>query len=56
MSLHLRSAHPDETAAIGRSIAALLVPGDVVVLSGPLGAGVVKHVCCVDQSCLSRGV
>lgn len=39
MSLHLRSAHPDETAAIGRSIAALLVPGDVVVLSGPLGAG-----------------
>ena len=39
MSLHLRSAHPDETAAIGRSIAALLVPGDVVVLSGQLGAG-----------------
>jgi tRNA threonylcarbamoyladenosine biosynthesis protein TsaE len=39
MSLHLRSAHPDETAAIGRSIAALLAPGDVVVLSGPLGAG-----------------
>lgn len=39
MPLHLRSAHPDETAAIGRSIAALLVPGDVVVLSGPLGAG-----------------
>ena len=39
MSLHLRSAHPDETAAIGRSIAALLVSGDVVVLSGPLGAG-----------------
>ena len=39
MPLHLRSAHPDETAAIGRSIAALLVPGDVVVLTGPLGAG-----------------
>ncbi len=39
MPLHLRSAHPDEMASIGRSIAALLVPGDVVVLSGPLGAG-----------------
>lgn len=39
MPLHLCSAHPDETAAIGRSIAALLAPGDVVVLTGPLGAG-----------------
>lgn len=39
MSLHLRSAHPDETAAIGRGIAALLAPGDVIVLTGPLGAG-----------------
>jgi tRNA threonylcarbamoyladenosine biosynthesis protein TsaE len=39
MSLRLRSAHPDETAAIGRRIGALLAPGDVVVLAGPLGAG-----------------
>jgi len=39
MSLHLRSTHPDETAAVGRAIAALLEPGDVVVLTGPLGAG-----------------
>jgi tRNA threonylcarbamoyladenosine biosynthesis protein TsaE len=39
MPLHLRSEHPDTTAAVGRAVASLVVPGDVVVLSGPLGAG-----------------
>ena len=35
----LRSTHPDATAALGRALARLLGPGDVVVLTGPLGAG-----------------
>jgi tRNA threonylcarbamoyladenosine biosynthesis protein TsaE len=35
----LRAATPDETDAIGRALAAALVPGDVVALHGPLGAG-----------------
>lgn len=30
---------PDETEAAGASLAALLRPGDVIALSGPLGAG-----------------
>ena len=34
-----RCAHPEDTAAAGRALAAWLVPGDVVVLTGPLGAG-----------------
>lgn len=39
MLLRLRSSRPEETTALGRALAALLVPGDVVVLTGPLGAG-----------------
>jgi tRNA threonylcarbamoyladenosine biosynthesis protein TsaE len=39
MPVRLRSAHPDATAAVGGAIAPLLAPGDVVVLTGPLGAG-----------------
>jgi tRNA threonylcarbamoyladenosine biosynthesis protein TsaE len=39
MRLRLRSTHPDATAAVGTLLAGLLAPGDVVVLSGPLGAG-----------------
>jgi tRNA threonylcarbamoyladenosine biosynthesis protein TsaE len=35
----LRAATPEETDAIGRALAAALVPGDVVALHGPLGAG-----------------
>ena len=39
MPIVLRSTHPDATAALGRALAGLLAPGDVVVLTGPLGAG-----------------
>ena len=39
MAPTLRSTHPDATAALGRALARLLAPGDVVVLTGPLGAG-----------------
>ncbi|MDO6413360.1 tRNA (adenosine(37)-N6)-threonylcarbamoyltransferase complex ATPase subunit type 1 TsaE [Sphingomonas sp. BIUV-7] len=35
----LALAGPDETAALGRSLAARLRVGDVVTLAGPLGAG-----------------
>jgi len=39
MPVRLRSTHPDATAAVGTMLAGLLAPGDVVVLTGPLGAG-----------------
>lgn len=35
----LRAATPDDTDAIGRTLAAAVAPGDVVALHGPLGAG-----------------
>ncbi len=35
----VESRHPETTAAVGRAIAALLEPGDVIVLTGALGAG-----------------
>lgn len=37
--LTLRTAAAEETEALGRRLGALLVPGDVVALSGALGAG-----------------
>jgi tRNA threonylcarbamoyladenosine biosynthesis protein TsaE len=39
MPVRLRSSHHDATAAVGAVIGAHVVPGDVVVLTGPLGAG-----------------
>lgn len=38
-ALSLDAATPEETDAIGRRLAPVLVPGDVVALHGPLGAG-----------------
>lgn len=37
--LRIRSESDDDTRAVGRSLAALLRPGDVLVLEGPLGSG-----------------
>jgi tRNA threonylcarbamoyladenosine biosynthesis protein TsaE len=39
MPLVLHALHPDATFAIGHALASVLVAGDVVVLTGPLGAG-----------------
>jgi len=39
MPVHLRSSHPDATAAVGGAISRTVTPGDVIVLTGPLGAG-----------------
>ena len=39
MTLSVTTNSPDETMAIGRKLAPFLTPGDVVVLSGSLGAG-----------------
>ena len=44
MSLRLRSLDPDATAALGASLAGLVEPGDVLVLTGPLGAGKTRFV------------
>ncbi|MFW2852426.1 tRNA (adenosine(37)-N6)-threonylcarbamoyltransferase complex ATPase subunit type 1 TsaE [Sphingomonas sp. TX0543] len=35
----IRLADPQETEALGASLAATLLPGDVIMLDGPLGAG-----------------
>jgi tRNA threonylcarbamoyladenosine biosynthesis protein TsaE len=39
MRIRLRSTHPDATAELGGALAAILAPGDVLMLTGPLGAG-----------------
>jgi tRNA threonylcarbamoyladenosine biosynthesis protein TsaE len=39
MNIDIRTATPDETLLLGRRFAALLTAGDVVALSGRLGAG-----------------
>lgn len=39
MNVEIRTSSPDETLLLGRRFAALLTAGDIVVLSGRLGAG-----------------
>jgi len=39
MTIAVTTESPDETMAVGRKLAALLTAGDVVVLTGRLGAG-----------------
>lgn len=44
MPFTLRSLNHDVTAALGRGVASLVIPGDVIVLAGPLGAGKTRFV------------
>jgi tRNA threonylcarbamoyladenosine biosynthesis protein TsaE len=39
MNIDIRTSSPDETLSVGRKFATLLTAGDVVALSGRLGAG-----------------
>ncbi len=39
MTIVFDSAHPDETARLGRCLAQIAKPGLVIALDGPLGAG-----------------
>lgn len=43
----LLSVSPQQTVSIGRRLASLLINGDVIVLTGPLGAG---------KTCLIKGI
>ena len=45
--LHIRTASPEETQALGRLLGEGAQPGDVFLLSGPLGAG---------KTCLTQGI
>ena len=42
--VRLRSSHHEATAAVGGALAEVVVPGDVIVLTGPLGVG--RHDSC----------
>lgn len=44
---------PDETQALGRRLATLLLPGEVVSLTGPLGSG---KTCFIQGLCQGLGV
>ena len=46
-TLHIRSHSPEETQEIGRAIGAQARPGDIFLLTGPLGAG---------KTCLTQGI
>ena len=46
-SLNLTSLSPEETQQLGRTIGKLARPGDIILLSGPLGAG---------KTCLAQGM
>ena len=46
-SLNLASRSPEETQRLGRIIGELARPGDIILLSGPLGAG---------KTCLAQGI
>ena len=46
-SLKLTSRSPEETQQLGRIIGELARPGDIILLSGPLGAG---------KTCLAQGI
>ena len=45
--LHFQTASPEETQALGRLLGENAQPGDVFLLSGPLGAG---------KTCLTQGI
>ena len=45
--LHIRTFSPEETQALGRLLGEGAQPGDVFLLSGPLGAG---------KTCLTQGI
>lgn len=47
MGLHLVTSSEEETRRLGSQLAGLLAPGDVVLLSGPLGSG---------KTCLTQGI
>jgi tRNA threonylcarbamoyladenosine biosynthesis protein TsaE len=51
--LHLRTAGPDDTRAVAAVVARHLEPGDVVALSGELGAG---KTCFVQGAAVELGV
>ena len=46
-NLHIRTATPEETQQLGRQLGEQARPGDVFLLSGPLGAG---------KTCLTQGI
>ncbi len=46
-SLFIQTATPEETQAIGRNLGELARPGDVFLLTGPLGSG---------KTCLTQGI
>lgn len=46
-NLHFNSLSPEETFHIGHLIGEMATPGDIILLSGPLGAG---------KTCLAQGI